>query len=84
VGSLWGTNASGGALPGLRVLANPRFIAPESGNLNLQATSPAIDAGATGVALTTWTSPLWSRCFAGGAIAVNGADEYGLAPATNK
>ncbi|HAK92124.1 right-handed parallel beta-helix repeat-containing protein [Massilia timonae] len=68
----WGTNASGGSLPGVRVLADPRFIAPESGNLNLQAASPAIDVGATSVALTTWTSPLWSRYFAGGAIAVNG------------
>jgi hypothetical protein len=71
----WGTNASGGSLPGVRVLADPRFIAPESGNLNLQATSPAIDVGATGVALTTWTSPLWSRYYAGGAIAVNGVTD---------
>ena len=71
----WGTNASGGSLPGVRVLADPRFIAPESGNLNLQATSPAIGVGATGAALTTWTSPLWSRYFAGGAIAVNGVTD---------
>ena len=71
----WGTNASGGSLPGVRVLANPRFIAPDSGNLNLQATSPAIDVGATSVALTNWTSPLWSRYFAGGAIAVNGVTD---------
>lgn len=71
----WGTNASGGSLPGVRVLADPRFIAPESGNLNLQATSPAIGVGATGAALTTWTSPLWSRYFAGGAIPVNGVTD---------
>lgn len=71
----WGTNVSGGSLPGVRVLADPRFIAPESGNLNLQATSPAIGVGATGAALTTWTSPLWSRYFAGGAIPVNGVTD---------
>jgi len=71
----WGTNASGGSLPGVRVLANPRFIDPDNGNLNLQATSPAIDVGATSVALTNWSSPLWSRYFAGGAIAVNGVTD---------
>ena len=71
----WGTNASGGSLPGVRVLADPRFIAPDSGNLNLQATSPAIGVGATSVALTSWTSPLWSRYFTGGAIAVNGVTD---------
>lgn len=71
----WGMNASGSALPGVRVLADPRLIAPESGNLNLQATSPAINVGATSVALTNWTSPLWSRYFAGGAIAVNGVTD---------
>ena len=57
------------------MLADPRFIAPDSGDLNLQATSPAIGVGATSVALTSWTSPLWSRYFAGGAIAVNGVTD---------
>lgn len=71
----WGTSASGGSLPGLRVLADPRFVAPDSGNLNLQATSPAINAGTLGTALTSWTSPLWSRYYAGGAIAVNGTTD---------
>ena len=72
----WGTSASGGSLPGLRVLANPRFVAPDNGDLNLQATSPAINVGATGTVLTTWTSPLWSRYFAGGAIPVNGKTDF--------
>jgi len=71
----WGTNASGGSLPGVRVLANPRFIAPDSGNLNLEVTSPAINVGATSIALTTWTSPLWSRYYPGGAIPVNGTTD---------
>lgn len=71
----WGTNSAGGTLPGVRVLADPRFIAPESGNLNLQAASPAINVGATSIALTSWTSPLWSRYYPGGAIPVNGTTD---------
>lgn len=71
----WGTSASGGSLPGVRVLANPRFVAPDSGDLNLLATSPAINVGTVGTALTTWTSPLWSRYYPGGAIAVNGTTD---------
>ncbi|KQQ35998.1 hypothetical protein ASF61_07210 [Duganella sp. Leaf126] len=76
----WGTSTAGSMMPGLSVLADPRYVAPESGNLNLQATSPAINVGATSVALTGWSSPLWSRYYPGGAIAVNGvADINGQA-----
>nr|WP_314540019.1 hypothetical protein [uncultured Massilia sp.] len=68
----WGTSSSASNLPGTRVVADPRFVAPESGNLNLQVNSPAINVGATGTALTGWTSPLWTRYFPSGAIPVNG------------
>lgn len=96
----WGTNASAGSLPGVRVIADPRFIDPESGKLNLLNTSPALNVGAKGDPVT-WTSPLFSRYYPGGAIPVNGttdingeariegtidlgADEYGSAPALKK
>ena len=71
----WGTNASANSLPGTRVVADPRYTAPASGNLNLLNTSPAINVGAVGVALTGWSSPLWTRYFPSGAIPLNGTQD---------
>lgn len=71
----WGTASSSTSLPGTRVIADPRYVAPAGGNLNLQATSPAINVGAVGSALTTWTSPLWASYFPSGAIPVNGTQD---------
>ncbi|HEX7988203.1 MAG TPA: hypothetical protein VF616_32150 [Duganella sp.] len=68
----WGAASSSTSLPGTRVVADPRYVAPQSGNLNLQATSPAINVGAVGPALTTWSSPLWTAYFPSGSIPVNG------------
>ena len=68
----WNTNMSASSLPGTRVSADPRFVAPDSGNLNLQATSPAINAGTVGAPLTGWTSPLFTRYFPSGSIPANG------------
>ncbi|MEO5935522.1 MAG: hypothetical protein ABIQ08_18460 [Duganella sp.] len=68
----WGAASSSTSLPGTRVVADPRYVAPQSGNLNLQATSPAINVGAVGTALTTWSSPLWTAYFPSGSIPVNG------------
>jgi hypothetical protein len=80
-GNVWGVNlwwgsASGSTnLPGTQVKADPRYVAPQSGNLNLQQTSPAINVGNPGAALTTWTSPLWATYFPSGAIPVNGVKD---------
>ncbi|USX29519.1 hypothetical protein NHH73_15000 [Oxalobacteraceae bacterium OTU3CINTB1] len=80
-GNVWGVNlwwgsASGSTnLPGTQVKADPRYVAPQSGNLNLQQTSPAINVGNPGTALTTWTSPLWATYFPSGAIPVNGVKD---------
>ena len=71
----WGSASSNTSLPGTRVVADPRFVAPASGNLNLLATSPAINVGATGAALSGWSSPLWTRYFPSGAIALNGVQD---------
>lgn len=71
----WGSNSSANNLPGTRVVADPRYTAPASGNLNLLNTSPAINVGATGSALTTWSSPLWTRYFPSGAIPLNGTQD---------
>jgi hypothetical protein len=80
-GNVWGVNlwwgsASGSTnLPGTQVKADPRYVAPQTGNLNLQQTSPAINVGNVGTALTTWTSPLWATYFPSGAIPVNGVKD---------
>ena len=80
-GNVWGVNlwwgsASGSTnLPGTQVKADPRYVAPQTGNLNLQQTSPAINVGNAGAALTGWTSPLWATYFPSGAIPVNGVKD---------
>lgn len=71
----WGSASSNTSLPGTRVVSDPRFVAPASGKLNLLATSPAINVGATGAALTGWSSPLWTRYFPSGAIPLNGTQD---------
>ncbi|MBV7536723.1 hypothetical protein KW842_13185 [Duganella sp. sic0402] len=71
----WGANSSANSLPGTRVVADPRYTAPASGNLNLLNTSPAINVGATGVALSNWSSPLWTRYFPSGSIPLNGTQD---------
>jgi hypothetical protein len=62
-------------LPGTTVIADPRYTAPTTGNLKLLDTSPARDVGALGAALTTWSSPLWTRYFPSGSIPLNGTQD---------
>lgn len=71
----WGTSSSTTSLPGTRVIADPRYAAPTTGDLKLLNTSPAINVGATGTALTTWSSPLWTRYFPSGSIPLNGTQD---------
>jgi hypothetical protein len=71
----WGGSSSTTSLPGTRVIADPRYVAPASGDLKLLNTSPAINVGATGTALTTWSSPLWTRYFPSGSIPLNGTQD---------
>jgi len=71
--NLWfGTGSTANSLPGTRVIADPRYVAPATGNLHLQASSPAIGVGASGAALTTWTSSFWATQYPSGAIPLNG------------
>ncbi|GJI89695.1 hypothetical protein [Duganella hordei] len=71
----WGSSSSTTSLPGTRVIADPRYVAPTTGDLKLLNTSPAINVGATGTALTTWSSPLWTRYFPSGSIPLNGTQD---------
>ena len=73
----WGTSSSTTGLPGTRVVANPLFVAPDSGNLDLQAASPAIDVGSVGLPLTTWTAPVFARHYPAGAIPASGTTDFG-------
>jgi len=81
-GNVWGVNlwfgsgSTANSLPGTRVIADPRYVAPATGNLRLQAISPAIGVGATGAALTTWTSPFWATQYPSGAIPLNGTTDF--------
>lgn len=80
----WGTDSDASDLPGTRVVADPRFVAPATGNLNLQANSPAINVGTVGAPLTGWTSPLFTRYYPSGSIPANGlADINGQARIEN-
>jgi hypothetical protein len=81
-GNAWGVNmwfgqgTSRTGLPGTLVINDPRYVAPDSGNLRLQAASPALNNGAVGAALTTWTSPFWATQYPSGAIPVNGTMDF--------
>lgn len=72
----WGTSASRTGLPGTLLTVDPRYVAPASGNLHLQANSPALNAGNAGAALTSWTAPFWATQFAGSAIPLNGSRDF--------
>lgn len=80
-GNVWGVNLWWGVasastnLPGTQVRADPRYAAPQTGDLHLQQTSPAINVGNAGTALTGWSSPLWASYFPSGAIPVNGVKD---------
>ncbi|CUI08963.1 right-handed parallel beta-helix repeat-containing protein [Massilia antarctica] len=76
----WGTGTASASLPGTKVIADPKYVAPATGNLRLQAASPAINAGAVTAAVTNWTSPLWTRYFPSGAIAPNGVADIDGGP----
>jgi hypothetical protein len=71
----WGSSSSATNLPGTRVIADPRYVAPATGDLKLQNTSPALNVGAVGTALSGWTSPLWTAYFPSGAIPLNGVKD---------
>ena len=69
----WGTSSSSSGLPGTKVVADPKYVAPATGNLRLQSSSPGINAGAVAADITTWTSTLWDVYFPpNGDIPVNG------------
>jgi hypothetical protein len=73
----WGTSNASSGLPGTLLVQNPLYIAPASGDLKIQATSPAINAGAVTANLTTWTSTFWDGIFPpNGDIPVNGLTDF--------
>jgi hypothetical protein len=59
----WGTSSSSSGLPGTKVVSDPKYIAPATGNLRIQSSSPAINAGAVAADITSWTSTLWDTYF---------------------
>jgi len=69
----WGAGMSSAGLPGTTVIADPKYVAPASGNLRIHRSSPAIGAGAVAADITTWTSAFWDKYFPpNGAIPPNG------------
>jgi hypothetical protein len=69
----WGTSTASSGLPGTKIVQNPLFTAPASGNLKIQSGSPAINAGALSADITTWTSSIWDVYFPpNGTIPANG------------
>lgn len=81
-GNVWGVNlwfapSTGNvAVPGTRVVQDPRYLDPANGNLRLQGVSPAVGKGVVGAALSGWSSPLWSKHYPSGAIPVNGSRDF--------
>ncbi len=72
----WGTSTASSTLPGSRVIADPKFVAPGNGNLNLQSTSTAINVGQVTPNIATWSSPLWAKYYTGSAIPPNGNTDF--------
>ena len=82
-GNTWGRNlwwapstSSSRGIPGTTLFQDPRYVAPDTGNLRLQATSPAIGQGTLGAAVTGWSSPLWTTYYPSGSIPANGNRDY--------
>lgn len=59
----WGTSSSSSGLPGTTLIADPKYVAPATGNLRIQSSSPAINAGVVAADIATWTSTLWDTYF---------------------
>jgi len=87
----WGTSTSGQAgLPGTKIIMDPQYVNPGSGDLDIGAASPAIDQGILQNDITSWTSSFWSGTVnAHGSEDINntsrlvnsidlGADEFGF------
>ncbi|MET0497472.1 MAG: hypothetical protein ABW106_04260 [Steroidobacteraceae bacterium] len=69
----WGNSTSSTGLPGTIVIADPKYVAPASGNLRIQSSSPAVNAGTVAADITTWASTFWDNKYsASGAIPPNG------------
>ncbi|MFP5389953.1 MAG: fibronectin type III domain-containing protein [Gammaproteobacteria bacterium] len=71
----WGSDAVKDGLPGTVKVGNPLFVAPATGNLNLQAGSPAINAGTSSGVLSGWSAPVFARYYPSGAIPLNGSTD---------
>jgi hypothetical protein len=69
----WGASTASTGIPGTKVVADPKYVAPTTGNLHIQSTSPAINIGAVSANITGWTSAIWTRYFPSGSIPPNGA-----------
>jgi hypothetical protein len=73
----WGTSNASTGLPGTKILQNPLYVAPTTGNLRIQSTSPAINVGAVAPVITTWTSSIWDVYFPPtGDIPPNGLTDF--------
>lgn len=67
----WGISTSGqGSLPGTKVIMDPLYENPVSGDLDLQTGSPSINAGLIQSNLTGWSSSLW-----GGTVDAHGNED---------
>lgn len=63
--NIWyGDNGTTGSVPGSNnVIQNPNYVAPATGNLNVSAGSPAINAGSSQSNLTDWNDSFWTGFF---------------------
>ncbi|MDY8137300.1 T9SS type A sorting domain-containing protein [Aquimarina sp. 2201CG5-10] len=73
----WGTSVSG-SVPGTSIMQNPNFVSPDTGDLDIQASSTdAIDTGIIQSDITTWTDPFWDTNFPpDGVISAHGTTDY--------
>lgn len=77
----WGTSNASSGLPGTKIVQNPLYVSPTTGDLRLQSTAPAINAGAVAAAVTTWTSSIWDVYFPpNGDIPPNGLTDFDGGP----
>jgi len=77
----WGTSSASSGLPGTVIVKDPLYVSPSTGNLNIQSTSPAINAGTLYPDITTWTSSIWDSYFPpSGNIPANGNIDFNKDP----
>lgn len=62
-------------IQGESIIADPLYVAVSSGNLDINASSPAMNEGVEEANITSWTDEFWKNEFTDGIIPVHGSSD---------